>query len=54
MIRVAFENISGELDSRQVATAAQAAQAAAEMILSAGELYNGDKIVVSGQEEGEG
>jgi hypothetical protein len=46
--------MGGELDHQEVRNSAQAAQAAADMILLAGELYPGDKIVITGEEEGKG
>lgn len=51
MIHVSFQNIGGELDGKDVRTAKEAAEAAAAMIESAGELYPGDKIVLTGEEE---
>lgn len=46
MIKVSLNNSGGELDSRTVTCAAEAADAAIEMIRACGALYHGDKIVV--------
>ena len=47
MYTIQFCNSAGELDSKTAATPEQAAQVAADLILSAGMLYRGDQIVVT-------
>jgi predicted RNase H-like HicB family nuclease len=50
-IRVSLQNSAGELDGKTVKSAMEAAKAAIEIIKATGELYDGDKIVVTGNEE---
>ena len=45
-IRVTFKNSGGELDYKIVDDPIAAADAAIEMIKSAGELYHGDSITI--------
>lgn len=51
MIDISLQKSGGELSNAKAKTAAEAAKAAAEMILACGELYDGDRIVISGSEE---
>jgi len=51
MIKVSLHNSGGELDSKTVETPADAVEAAIEIIRSAGELFGGDKIIVTDTDE---
>lgn len=51
MLTVKFSNSGGVLDSKDAPTHTEAARRAVEMIQSAGELYPGDRIEITGDEE---
>jgi hypothetical protein len=51
MIRITLNNAGCELDSRSARTAERAAEKAIEMIRSCGQLYPGDRIEITGDEE---
>lgn len=51
MLTISLENGGGELDKRRAKSAKEAAEIAAEMIRECGELYDGDKIIIIGNEE---
>lgn len=47
MIKISFQNSGGELDSRTAKSPTAAVEAMVEMIREAGELHDGDTIVVT-------
>lgn len=51
MITIILNNSGGELDRRQAYSAKEAARMVCDIVSSAGELYDGDSIVISGEEE---
>jgi hypothetical protein len=53
MYTVTINNSAGPLDSRTAQTPEQAAQAAIALLQSIGVLYNGDRLVIEGEEDDE-
>lgn len=49
-IKISLQNSGGELDSRTVESPVDAVEAVVEMIQSAGELFGGDKIIITDTE----
>jgi hypothetical protein len=50
-IKVSLQNSAGEIDSRTVESPVDAVEAVAEMVREAGELFGGDKIIISDSDE---
>ena len=50
-IKISLQNAGGEIDSRTVETPVDAPEAIAEMVMAAGEIFGGDKIIVTDTDE---
>lgn len=50
-IKVSFQNSGGELSSETAATHQEAMIVAVRMLTDAGELYDGDKLIITGEKD---
>lgn len=52
MMVISLQNSGGEIDRREVESPVDVPEAIAEMVIAAGEMFHGDKIVITDTDEG--